>query len=107
MRRYDEPIEVRSGMVGEDEAPAQFLWRNRLWLVRDVLHRWLETGEWWRGPSVRAARGDTDAEPDDDLLAEAEVWRVLAANGRSGEPGVYELMHTWGSGQWRLRAVLD
>ncbi len=34
MRRYDDPVEVRRGMVGEPgrqvEAPEQFLWRGTL-----------------------------------------------------------------------------
>ncbi|HSN44002.1 MAG TPA: DUF6504 family protein [Propionibacteriaceae bacterium] len=59
MRRYDEPIEVRLGsQVGDRaEGPAQFLWRNRLWRVLEVQSRWVESSDWWNGPSVRAARG--------------------------------------------------
>lgn len=109
MRRYDEPIHVRRG--DDRSAPEQFVWRGRLWLVRDVVTRWLETGAWWDSPLVRSARGD-DADqtlPDEttDLLAEHEVWRVLAAAGASGSPGVYELDHARGTGGWRLRAVVD
>ena len=43
MRRYDDPVEVRRGMVrgaqGPVEGPEQFLWRGRLWKVADVLAR--------------------------------------------------------------------
>ncbi|GAA2100971.1 hypothetical protein GCM10009841_16290 [Microlunatus panaciterrae] len=114
MRSYNDPIEVRRGLVCGLEAPAQFLWRNRLWVVRDVQNRWVETGAWWDGPSARALRG-TDSrsgrgdaeEVEADLLAEEEVWRVVAANGRAGHQGVYELSHVWGTGQWRLRTVMD
>lgn len=114
MRRYDEPIHVRSGEP--TFAPEQFVWRGRLWLVRDIVTRWLETGAWWDSPLVRSARGDDvgEALPADplsidggDLLAEHEVWRVLAAAGASGSPGVYELDHARGTGGWRLRAVVD
>jgi hypothetical protein len=109
MRRYDEPIHVRRGEDGAE--PEQFVWRGRLWQVRDIITRWLETGAWWDSPLVRAARGDDDpgALPaqDTDLLAEHEVWRVLAAAGASGSPGVYELDHARGTGGWRLRAVVD
>ena len=108
MRSYNEPIEVRRGLVSGLEAPAQFLWRDRLWMVRDVQTRWVETGAWWDGPAVRALRGNTDSgEEEGDLLAEEEVWRVVAANGRAGGQGVYELSHLWGTGQWRLRTVMD
>ena len=94
MRRYDEAIDVRSDEVDGDRAPVQFLWRRRLWKVLQVETRWLETADWW-------------SRPGDDLLAESEVWRVVAAPGRSGEPGVYELACPAGGGDWRLRAVVD
>ncbi len=94
MRRYDEPVEVRSGERGEGWGPLQFLWRRRLWRVVEVETRWKETSDWWTRPS-------------DDLLAESEVWRVVAASGRTGERGVYELACPTGGGSWRLRAVLD
>ena len=101
MRRYDEPIEVRSERLdtpsGDDVGPAQFVWRRRLWKVLEVENRWFETADWW-------------TRPGDDLLAEAEVWRVVAMAGRSSLPGVYDLAHTTtvtGEPDWRLRAVLD
>ena len=57
MRRYDEPIEVRRGLVAGQEAPAQFLWRDRLWMVRDVISHWVETGAWWEQAGVAALLG--------------------------------------------------
>ncbi len=117
MRCYDEPVEVRRGLVAGQEAPQQFLWRNRLWLVTDIQARWVESGAWWEGPAARALRGESTSTiatrttatstTDDDLLAEKEVWRVLAAAGSSGQPGVYELAYATGTGQWRLRRVMD
>jgi len=109
MRRYDDVIEVRRGLVAGQEAPEQFLWRHRLWLVRDVLAYWVETGAWWERPAVGAVLGWTDpseqtgqgdqagqvgqtgSEPGRgfdgprwgaELLAEREVWRVEAGRGR-------------------------
>ena len=32
---------------------------------------------------------------------------VVAADGRLGTSGVYELARSWGSGAWRLRTVVD
>lgn len=111
MRRYDEPVEVRTGPVPvlglgpvqgasqeSVEGPAQFLWRGRLWKVRAVVAHWVETGAWWQSGRARAVRG-TDvvgavgattlapapggaASSWGDLLTEREVWRVEA-----GRPG--------------------
>ena len=53
VRRYDDPVEVRKGA---DEDPDQFLWRGRLWQVREVVAHWVETGAWWaRRPAAAAA----------------------------------------------------
>ena len=75
MRRYDDPVEVRKGA---DEDPEQFLWRGRLWQVREVVAHWVETGAWW----TRSRRPVRAAAVDGDLLREREVWRVAAARGR-------------------------
>ncbi len=101
MRRYDEPIAVRSGEVGGEPAPVQFLWRRTLWRVLEVETRWRETADWWSVP----ARGGEGA--DGDLLAESEVYRVLASSGRTALPGVYELAHPVCGEEWFLRAVVD
>jgi uncharacterized protein DUF6504 len=50
VRRYDDPVDVRR----HDEAPGQFLWRGRLYVVRSVLAHWVEAGRWWSAPSARA-----------------------------------------------------
>ncbi|WP_282004413.1 DUF6504 family protein [Propioniciclava sinopodophylli] len=104
MRRYDEPIAVRSGEVAGEPAPVEFVWRRRLWRVLGVETRWRETGQWWvpGGGSRGSAEGSGD-----DLLAEAEVYRVLASAGRSSLPGVYELAHPLSGDAWFLRAVVD
>jgi hypothetical protein len=66
MRKYDEPVEVRRGMVsgpgGRQEGPEQFLWRGRLWKVCDVVAHWVETGPWWQSSGVAAVLG-ADAPP--------------------------------------------
>ena len=130
MRRYDDPVEVRRGMVrgaqGPVEGPEQFLWRGRLWKVADVLARWVETGPWWQSSDADAARG-TDSprgggapagavatlEPlagTVDLLAEREVWRVEAAAGRhvtAEGRGVFDLVFDWADGTWQLARCMD
>ena len=111
MRRYDDPVEVRKGA---DEDPDQFLWRGRLWQVREVVAHWVETGAWWaRRPADQgASRG-----PDTDLLREREVWRVAAARGRVAvlqpspehDPGfgVFDLVFSWSEGSWQLARAVD
>ncbi len=127
MRRYDDPVEVRRGMVrgaqGPVEGPEQFLWRGRLWKVAEVVGRWVETGPWWQSVDADAARGTdgprggeapagrtsgggghgtatlsrVDAIGAVDLLAEREVWRVEAAAGR----------HATGEGRGVFDLVFD
>ena len=59
MRRHDDPIQVR---LGRENEPAQFIWRDRLWRVLAVEVHWIESGAWWTGPAVRAARGQDAGE---------------------------------------------
>ena len=122
MRRYDDTVEVRRGLVNGTEAPEQFIWRGRLWLVHDVMAHWVETGAWWRRGQIRSLLGTDgptesadDAAPAGDLLAEREVWRVGAASGRmgfragvaSGQRGIFDLVFDWGAGEWRLQHSVD
>ena len=67
-RLHADPVEVQRHDTGFGPDPAQFLWRGRLYLVREVLARWTESGGWWRTPAVRAltsgGEGGTVAEAD-------------------------------------------
>jgi hypothetical protein len=121
MRRYDDPVEVRKGLVagttGVVEAPEQFLWRGGLWKVVDVVAHWVETGPWWQSPGVAALLGDDpekvpDTTTTSDLLAEREVWRVEAGRGpvpRGGAErrGVFDLTFDWAQGGWLLTRCAD
>jgi hypothetical protein len=117
MRRYDDPVEVRKGMVGGTEGPEQFLWRGRLWKVCDVVAHWMETGPWWQSPGMRAVLGSEEAGPAEereavtyDLAAEREVWRVEAARGLAATGtgrGVFDLVFDWAEGSWQLVRCLD
>lgn len=112
MRRYDDQVDVRRGLVAGREAPAEFWWRGRRWAVRAVVAHWVETGAWWEQPGVAALLGvdgdsadlDRDVSPEStsrqnrcvgavpaegELLAEREMWWVEAtrASPHSGTPG--------------------
>lgn len=156
VRRYEEPIEVRAEPValvgspraegtgaagvgtagvgaagvgaGADVAPSAFIWRGRLYVVREVLGHWRERRAWWREALDESHRteshrveshrtGSRSAEPSrphgtarafDDPLAseqlEQEVWRVAASPGRMRATGVYDLGR---DRQWRLLRVAD
>jgi hypothetical protein len=115
VRRYDDPVEVRRGLVTGIEGPEQFLWHGRLWKVRAVLAHWVETGPWWQSTGVRAVIGSDDADhagppvpplPASDLLGEREMWRVEA--GRGGDTdGVFDLSFDWSDGHWQLIGCAD
>jgi hypothetical protein len=121
MRRYDDPVDVRRGMVDGSEGPEQFLWRGRLWKVNAVVAHWVETGAWWESQRARAVLGtDSGVEREaggstvtvlPDLTAEREVWRVEASRGRisaqNGGGGVFDLLFDWAEGSWRLARCVD
>jgi hypothetical protein len=129
MRRYDDPVETRMGLVAGMEGPEQFLWRGRLWKVRAVIAHWVETGPWWQSGGARAVIGSDDVRSADvrsaDLLAERELWRVEAGRGpgrpvvadRGGSAdgvdgvleggGVFDLAFDWSDGRWALVGCAD
>ena len=118
MRRYDDPVETRMGLVSGMEGPEQFLWRGRLWKVRAVLAHWVETGPWWQSGSARAVIGSDEAAVAvgaaadvraADLLGERELWRVEAGRGAMPGPdgGVFDLAFDWSDGRWALVGCAD
>lgn len=114
MRRYDDPVEVRKGLVtggtmGGQEAPEQFLWRGRLWKVRAILAHWVETGPWWHSASARAVTGSAQEVTSGgaDLLVEREMWRVEAGRGGPDTGGIFDLSFDWTDGRWQLVGCAD
>lgn len=99
-RTYSDPIEVRrSGEAPDESGPTQFLWRGRLYVVREVIAHWIEAGTWWGG-SRRALEGSL-------LTREHEVWRVEAQAGRSAAAGVYDLRRDLMADRWVLARAMD
>ncbi len=90
-RVMTEQIEVQR----RDDEPAQFLWRDRLYLVQAVLAHWMESGPWWRQVPVRATE------------REREVWRVEAGTGATAPIGVFDLAFDWSDGHWSVIRVQD
>ena len=111
-RVYTDPIEVHRA----DEDPAQFLWRGRLYVVREVVARWTEAGRWWRTPAAAAATPGADPRAGSGDLpvpvgsiddGERDYWRVEAGAGRSASVGVFDLCFDWAAGAWFLDRALD
>jgi hypothetical protein len=119
-RRYEEPIEVRSrvgvAVGGPDSdrgleisgpgAPESFIWRGRLYVVREVLGHWQERHPWWRDaldpdPGAASPRGVLGGS------GERQVWRVEASPGRMSATGVFDLGAGAGPHPWRLVHVVD
>lgn len=99
-RLLADPVEVQR----RDDEPVQFLWRGRLYVVREVLARWTSSGGWWRTAAVQAlSAGDGPAAAIDD--GEQDWFRVEA--GRASATGVYDLCFDWATGSWSLARVLD
>ena len=107
VRRYEELIEVRGGVGAvdlpggidrvPDPTPSAFLWRGRLYIVREVIGHWRERRAWWRA-ALDPDEDDSDtpggmpaAHGLDSLGLEQEVWRVEASPGRLAGTGVYDL----------------
>ena len=124
-RRYHEAVEVQSrrgGAVGRDTthgdvgavcggapAPTAFLWRGRLYVVREVLDHWHERAAWWRDaldPSASVVPGPVSVVPGPHRL-EREVWRVVASAGRHRGSGVYDLAGGGAGRAWHLVRVAD
>ena len=110
MRSYGDLVEVRG--EGPGAGPEQFVWRGRLYLVREVLSHWYERTAWWDGAAARAARGASDAGGAASTIGgEREMWRVHASPGRSTVPGVFDLALSAGADtdtpSWHLVRVAD
>jgi hypothetical protein len=89
-----------------DDGPQQFLWRGRLWQVREIVAHWAEAGAWW-------LRRPEDTPGRSALVTQRLVWRVTAARGRAvataDDPGfgIFDLTFDGAEGVWRLAGSLD
>jgi hypothetical protein len=74
-----------------DGDPVQFVWRDRLYSVRQILDQWVVAREWWK-------TSDTDP-------GERRFWRLEAAVG--SEVGTYELRYDTASDAWLMLRAWD
>lgn len=127
-RRVGEPVVVKVRAEGEASAarpagePTSFLWRGRLYVVREVHGRWHERRAWWTSAVARAVHGvgevGDDATGEGGLRVltpgtrvvldhERTVWRVEASAGRMYGTGVYDLSQGETPEAWQLLRVTD
>src|SRR3954470_1353711 len=73
-RVHADPVAVQR----RDDVPEQFLWRDRLYVVRDVLAHWIEAGAWWDSTAARALgagdQGDRPSRLDVAPIPAAPKW---------------------------------
>ena len=130
-RLHADPVEVHTRTEPAGPVPDQFRWRGRRYVVLEVLARWTEAGDWWRGAAVTAlTSGDagrrtetahrsvsaaaavgTEGAAGDIDDGERSWWRVEAGSGRvsasSSGTGIYDLCFDGARGAWLLARVLD
>jgi hypothetical protein len=106
-RLYADPVEVRTRAEAAGPVPEQFLWRGRLYLVREVLARWTATGAWWRGADPDAGTAGSTATGQGGVPETEQQWWRVEASRRSELRGTYDLCFSWASGTWTVRRVLD
>lgn len=112
VRRYAEAVLVRH----QGGRPEQFVWRERRYLVREVLAHWVDADPWWTSsrvarPAGLGAPGSPESPASADLgfpeAAEGEFWRVRAGRGARDDGGVYELCLSHPAERWSLVRVHD
>jgi hypothetical protein len=107
-----EPCDVLRGGDG----PVYFLFGGRLYVVHEVLGRWIEPDS---KPRAQESKPPGDREPGDKARrrksgpgpepAQVEHWLVVASVGRFGTPGVFRLQRrpappANGPDSWTVRA---
>ncbi|MEN3359829.1 MAG: hypothetical protein V7637_3811 [Mycobacteriales bacterium] len=118
---HDEPVEV----VRRGGGPEQFLLRGRLYVVREVLARWVEPSGWrwaapvqafagagapagggWQVPGVLPRRQPAGRNSVAGAT-DREVWRVAAAAGRNSAVLVFDLCHSGEESRWSATRVIE
>ena len=83
-----------------DGAPARIRWRERSYIVEQVLTHWVESGAWW----LAVARRVGTAAPQSSPLS-CTVWRVEARGERGSI--VVDLAHDADADAWSLVRLAD
>jgi hypothetical protein len=107
-RRFAEQVYVRQAAPAPESAPAErvpagpapqppgapeaFVWRDRLYVVREVLDHWRERTAWWRADVALAVHGDLpdldsgpDSDPDRGVQPDMEAEALTPVHGHEHE----------------------
>ncbi len=80
-RLIGEPVKVHRK---KDSMITAFIWRKRLYRIKEVICWWREPSEWWDGKAMRL---------------------FVRVDARNSSTGTYELYRL--GGEWFLQRVLD
>lgn len=83
-----------------DGVPARLRWRERSYLVEQVLTHWVESGAWWQAVARRVGVAAPQSAP-----LSCTVWRVEARGMRGSI--VVDLAHDADSDTWTLVRLAD
>ncbi len=87
-------------VIAVDGVPQRLRWRERSYLVEQVLSQWIESGAWWQ----IVARGVGAATPVRTPLS-CTVWRVEARGARGSM--VVDLAHDTEADVWSFVRLAD
>jgi len=102
----DEQIDV----LRRHGEPAHFIWRGKLYRVRQVLSHWIQVGADSGELPALLLRTDRHHGTFETLVfgrdreVERELWSVRASVGRDGDVEVFQLCHDVTAGGWLLVA---
>ena len=83
-----------------DGVPTRLRWRDRSYLVEQVLTHWVESGAWWQVVARRVGAGTATPIP-----LSCTVWRVEARGTRGSI--VVDLAHDADADRWTLVRLAD
>lgn len=87
-------------VTAADGVPQRIRWRDRSYVVEQVLAQWIESGAWWQMVARRVGAATSERTP-----VSCTVWRVEARGGRGSI--VIDLAHDVEADSWSLVRLAD
>ncbi len=83
-----------------DGVPTRLRWRDRSYVIEQVLSHWIESGAWWQSVARRVGAAAPERTP-----LSCTVWRVEARGVRGSI--VVDLAHDVDANTWSLVRLAD